>query len=89
MSTTTISNISITPDGPKPPAEIKVTVTADIENTGGKTPQAYFPAQSMGTPMTNSSGSTWTASDTEMYDSGEKTIKIECNGVHASKNFKP
>jgi len=90
MSTTTISNISITPK-PKGtlPCEVDVTVTADIANRDGKTPQVYFPEQGMGTDMTNSSGNTWTASNTEMYDGSEKTITVECNGVKSKKNFKP
>ena len=88
MSTTTISNIAVTTKG-QVPGNVEVTVTADVANRNGQTPEAYFPAQSMATPMTNSSGTEWTASNTEMYDGGEKTIKIECNGVNASKGFKP
>jgi len=89
MSTTIISDIQITPK-PKGqlPGEVTVTVTAVIANRDGQTPKAYFPAQG-GTAMTNSSGDTWTASNTEMYDGSEKTIAIECNGVKKHKNFKP
>ncbi len=90
MSTTTISNITITPKAKGTlPCEVDVTVTADVANRNGQTPQAYFPAQSMGSPMTNSSGDTWTASNTEMYDGSEKTIKITCNGVEKIQSFKP
>jgi len=90
MSTTTISNITITPK-PKGtlPCEVDVTVTADVANRDGQTPQAYFPAQSMGTPMENTTGNTWSAQNMEMYDGSEKTIKITCNGVEQSQSFKP
>jgi len=86
---TTISNITISTDGTKPPADIEVTVTCTVTNANGKTPQAFFPAQSMGKPMTNTSGNTWTASDRQMYDDGDKTLKIVCNGAEASQQFKP
>lgn len=87
--TATISNIEITTDGNTPPADIKVTVTCDVSNNDGDTPQAYFPAQGMGTPMTNTSGNSWTASDRQMYDGGEKIIKIICDGAEAHKGFTP
>jgi len=86
---TTISNIKITTDGHKPPADIKVTVTCEVDHTDGKTPLAYFPAQGTGTKMKNTSGDTWEASDTQMYDGSEQTIKITCNGVTAHGSFKP
>jgi len=90
MSTTTISNITITPE-PKGtiPCDVEVTVTADVTHRNGQTPQAYFPAQSMGMLMKNTTGDTWSARNTEMYDGSEKTIKITCNGVEQSQSFKP
>ncbi|MBL4613835.1 MAG: hypothetical protein JKY27_03030 [Magnetovibrio sp.] len=86
---TTISNISITTDGTEPPADIEVTVTCDISNNEGDTPQAFFPAHAMGTDMTNSSGNTWTASDKQMYDDEKKLITIMCDDAEASATFTP
>ena len=85
---TTISNIDITIHGPKPPAEIQVTVTCDVTNTGGHIPHVLFPAQGVGIPMTNTRGDAWTISDTQMYDRGEKTLTITCNGVNIQQKFK-
>ncbi|OEJ69271.1 hypothetical protein [Magnetovibrio blakemorei] len=86
---TTISDITITTDGTKPPANICVTVNCTIDATGNNsTPQVFFPAQSLGTDMTNTPGTqTWTASDTQMYDGEEQTITIICNDVEVSHTF--
>lgn len=85
---TTISNITITTDGKTPPANICVTVSCTIDTTNNSTPQVFFPAQSMGTLMTNTPGTqTWTASDTQMYDGEEQTITILCNDQEVSQNF--
>lgn len=88
MPTTTISDITIKTKG-TPPGDVTVTVTAEVINREGQTPEVYFPAQSMATPMTNTSANTWTASNTEMYDGSQKTIKVQCNGVSAAQSFKP
>ena len=85
---TTISNVDITTHGPKPPADIQVTVTCDITNTGGHIPHVLFPAQGVGIPMSNTHGDTWTVSDTQMYGRGEKVLTITCNGVNARQKFK-
>ena len=87
MSTPIISDINISTDGTAP-GLVTVTVTADVANNNGITPEAYFPAQGMGAPMANSTGTTWTASNTEMYDNGEKLIRIQCRSVSASLSFK-
>ncbi|HEY9080614.1 hypothetical protein [Magnetovibrio sp.] len=85
---TTIGNIRITTHGPKPPAEIQVTVTCDITNTRGHTPRVFFPAQGMGIPMTHCGGNTWTVSNSQMYSRGEKVLTIVCNGVKTEQKFK-
>jgi len=85
---TTIGNIDITTHGPKPPAEIQVKVTCDVTNTGGHIPHVLFPAQGVGIPMTNTGGDAWTISDTQMYDRGDKTLTITCNGVNIQQRFK-
>jgi len=85
---TTISDIAITTDGHTPPANICVTVSCTINNTNTGTPQVFFPAQSLGTDMTNTPGTqTWTASDTQMYDGDEQTITIICNDAEVSHTF--
>jgi len=84
---TIISNVDITTHGPKPPADIQVTVTCDITNTGGHIPHVLFPAQGVGTPMSNIRGDIWTVSDTQMYGRGEKVLTISCNGVNARQKF--
>jgi len=85
---TIISNVDITTHGPKPPADIQVTVTCDITNTGGHIPHVLFPAQGVGIPMSNIRGDIWTVSDTQMYGRGEKVLTITCNGVNARQKFK-
>jgi len=85
---TAISNVDITTHGPKPPADIQVTVTCNITNTGGHIPHVLFPAQGVGIPMSNTRGDTWTVSDTQMYGRGEKVLTITCNGVNARQKFK-
>lgn len=85
---TTISDITITTDGSTPPANIEVTVRCTIDTTKGTVPQAFFPAQGMGVNMTNTPGTTtWTASDTQMYDVGDYTVTISCDDVDADKTF--
>jgi|GEM_PF-1039797 len=85
---TAINNIAITTHGPKPPAEIQVTVTCDVTNTAGHIPHVLFPAQGVGIPMSNTGGDTWTVSDTQMYGRGEKTLTITCNRVTVRQKFK-
>lgn len=85
---TTISNVDITTHGPNPPADIQVTVTCVVTNTGGHIPHVLFPAQGVGIPMSNTRGDTWTVSDTQMYGRGEKVLTITCNGVNARQKFK-
>lgn len=85
--TTTISNIQISTKG-KTPGEVTVTVTADVINPGTNIPTCTFPAQSEGLPMKSEGGDAWKVSDTQMYDDGEKTVTVNCNGASGTCSFK-
>lgn len=87
-SATAIGSIIVTTKG-HAPAEIPVTVTAKITNVGQGTPMVVFPAHGDGTPMKKTSGNTWQATNAQMYDNTEHTVRIICNGVSANATFTP
>ena len=86
--TTKIHGIQITTKG-KAPGDVNVTVTAEVTHAGTSVPTCRFPAQSEGTAMHNTGGNTWNVSDSQMYDGGEKTLTVSCNGTSSSAAFKP
>lgn len=85
---TKITNIVVSnPNASKPPSDMTLTVTCDIDTVDGTTPKVFFPAQGMGTKMTHTTGTTWSASNKQMYAVGSFNGSVACNGVTTPYTF--